>query len=396
MEYSLYTLHQKTELSSLTLKELINKLNLTGFEVDNVFEESLKTNSSTQNIRLLIKIPANREDLLHEQLLVNELSILFLFELSNVWEHLKIKYGFLLQQKYLQYSHYQSITIQSTVSNILVYQLSLENVLIHKSPLWIQQKLINSGFSVSSNHWINLLNLVGIESGHSFQGSFVSNILDQKYYVKQLIENQWVTAKEGRKILLPKGAVVIENEKQEIQNVLGLLDFVSIEETKNEIQSNILRLETIFYDIHENPLGLNTLNTKLSLRYLRKAFLEKLVFAWERFLTLAELTSSVSVSLKKYETKNSLLELKPNKILKLTKLLLKQTLNLSEYDIKIFAKTGLSLVCETPFAFYFEIVHTILMFIWIYFCVWNGSCYYVKFFQYTKKLAMTEAIKKTD
>jgi phenylalanyl-tRNA synthetase beta subunit len=266
-----------------------------------------------------------------------------------------MKYGFLLQQKYLQYSHYQSITIQSTVSNILVYQLSLENVLIHKSPLWMQQKLINSGFSVSTNHWINLLNLVGIESGHSFQASFVSNILDQKYYVKQLIENQWVTAKEGRKILLPKGVVVIENEKQEIQNVLGLLDFVSIEEKKNEIQSNILRLETIFYDIHENPLGLNTLNTKLSLRYLRKAFLEKLVFAWERFLTLAELTSSVSVSLKKYETKNSLLELKPNKILKLTKLLLKQTLNLSEYDIRIFAKSGFSLVCETPFSFYFEI-----------------------------------------
>jgi hypothetical protein len=144
MEYSLYTLHQKTELSSLTLKELINKLNLTGFEVDDVFEESLKTNPSMQNIRLLIKIPANREDLLHEQLLVNELSILFLFQLSNVWQHLKIKYGFLLQQKYVQYSHYQSITIQSTVSNILVYQVSLDNVLIHKSPLWIEQKLIIS------------------------------------------------------------------------------------------------------------------------------------------------------------------------------------------------------------------------------------------------------------
>jgi phenylalanyl-tRNA synthetase beta chain len=355
MEYSLYTLHQKTELSSLTLKELINKLNLTGFEVDDVFEESLKTNPSMQNIRLLIKIPANREDLLNEQLLVNELSILFLFQLSNVWEHLKIKYGFLLQQKYLKYSNYESITIQSKVSNILVYQLSLENVLIHKSPLWIEQKLINSGLSVSSNHWVNLLNLVGIESGHTFQASFVSKTLEQEYHVKQLIQDQSVLSKEGKKILLPKGAVVIENEKQEIQNVLGLLDFVSINEKNEEITSNTLRLETIFYDIHENPLGLNTLNTKLSLRYLRKAFLEKLIFAWERFLTLAELTSSVSVSLQKYETKNCLLELQPNKILKLTKLLLKQTLNLSEYDAKIFAKTGLYLVCETPFAFYFEI-----------------------------------------
>ena len=81
MEYSLHTLHRQTELPSLTLQELINKLNLTGFEVDDVFEEPLKVNPSVQNIRLLIKIPANREDLLHESLLVKELAILFLFQI---------------------------------------------------------------------------------------------------------------------------------------------------------------------------------------------------------------------------------------------------------------------------------------------------------------------------
>lgn len=355
MEYSLHTLHRQTELPSLTLQELINKLNLTGFEVDDVFEEPLKVNPSVQNIRLLIKIPANREDLLHESLLVKELAILFLFQISDVWKQLKTKYGFLLKQKYLQYSYYESITIESNVSKILVYQLYLENSSIETSPLWIQQKLVNAGLPISQNHWNNLLALVGLESGHTFQASFLSKKPTKRVRVHQLPEARLILLKEGKNILLPKGAIVLENEHQEIQNVLGLMDFISMEEKKEDSKSNLLRIETIFYDIHENPLKLNTLNTKLSLRYLRKAFLEKLIFAWERFLTLAEITSSASLCLQKYETKTSLVELQPNKILKLTKILLKQILHLSKYDVTIFSKTGLHLVCETPLALYFEI-----------------------------------------
>ena len=38
-------------------------------------------------------------------------------------------------------------------------------------------------------------------------------------------------------------------------------------------------------------------------------------------------------------------------------------------------------------SFYSNTVHTLLMFLWLGIGVWNGSCFYVKFFEYTKQLS---------
>lgn len=38
-------------------------------------------------------------------------------------------------------------------------------------------------------------------------------------------------------------------------------------------------------------------------------------------------------------------------------------------------------------AYYSKFLHTFFMFLWLFFCVWNGSSYYVKYFEYTKKLS---------
>jgi hypothetical protein len=66
MEYSLSTLNNKSNFSSLSLNETINKLNLVGFEVDEVSFE--KTTSYAADIKFLLKSPANREDLFVENL----------------------------------------------------------------------------------------------------------------------------------------------------------------------------------------------------------------------------------------------------------------------------------------------------------------------------------------
>ena len=77
MEYSLQSLTKQTELNEITLENIVNKLNLIGFEVDDIIIEPLIFNQFINDIRLLIKIPANREDLLTETLLLNELSTIF-------------------------------------------------------------------------------------------------------------------------------------------------------------------------------------------------------------------------------------------------------------------------------------------------------------------------------
>jgi hypothetical protein len=54
--------------------------------------------------------------------LKNELAI---FSSSKIKEKFKPEYGFLLNQKYFQYTNYENIKIQSTLSNLLMYNLEI-------------------------------------------------------------------------------------------------------------------------------------------------------------------------------------------------------------------------------------------------------------------------------
>jgi hypothetical protein len=54
--------------------------------------------------------------------LKNELATIFFFENKKL-EKFKPEYGFLLNQKYFQYTNYENIKIQSTLSNLLMYNL---------------------------------------------------------------------------------------------------------------------------------------------------------------------------------------------------------------------------------------------------------------------------------
>jgi hypothetical protein len=97
MEYSLQSLTKQTELNEITLENIVNKLNLIGFEVDDIIIEPLIFNQFINDIRLLIKIPANREDLLTEILLLKELSTIFSLKKYEIWKNLKTNYSFLLK-----------------------------------------------------------------------------------------------------------------------------------------------------------------------------------------------------------------------------------------------------------------------------------------------------------
>jgi hypothetical protein len=121
MEYSLYTLNQNSKLNSLKITEIVNQLNLIGFEVDDIFTEKSMENLFFDNIRLLIKIPANREDLLNEKFFLIELSTVLLFQLNNFWKKIKPNYFFLLKENYSKYFNYEIVNIQQkNVSEVLI------------------------------------------------------------------------------------------------------------------------------------------------------------------------------------------------------------------------------------------------------------------------------------
>ena len=159
MEYSLYTLNQRINKTNLTSTELINRLNLIGFEVDEVFFEELTTNKFITNQRLLIKIPANREDLLNENLLLREFSLLFLLEIVETWNLLKKYYLVLLKNHYLKNQNIEEENLVSSFSQGLAYQIDFSLSSSKKSPFWLKNKLKNHGIEPKSlvNDILNLV-----------------------------------------------------------------------------------------------------------------------------------------------------------------------------------------------------------------------------------------------
>ena len=135
MEYSLYYLNKQANLNNLKIKELIDNLNLIGFEVDDVFEEKLPTNPLINDIRLLIEIPSNRQDLLNEKLFLKEISTIFLLQTYNLWKKVKINYDFLLHTHLLKYKEQSIKYINSDLNDILIYKFNLENCFLKTSPL---------------------------------------------------------------------------------------------------------------------------------------------------------------------------------------------------------------------------------------------------------------------
>jgi phenylalanyl-tRNA synthetase beta chain len=357
MEYSLYSLNQSCNLKNLTLTNLIDKLNLIGFEVDEIFIEKVKTNSNLENIRIQIKIPSNREDLLNENFLKRELSTIFLFDLKNTWNKFKNNYSFLLKQKYHQSYHYISIPLQSSLSNILIYNIQVNQCEYPGTPNWIKNKLTDAGLS-SSSTIDDLLTLINFEWGQNINLLLSSlkesqyptnNLFFDNYLLEQLSEPTFYGTKEN--CLLEKGTIVLKDTNGEILSALGIFNSFSSIGNNNDK----LIFQGCFYDIHENVLKLNTINTKISLRFLRKTYLETFKFAFQRLLTLVEILTSSKIELKKYKTVETSLELKSTKLLCLKTGILKKLLNIKKIDLEVFQKANLKLLCKTKNELYFEI-----------------------------------------
>jgi phenylalanyl-tRNA synthetase beta chain len=353
MEYSLQTLNEKSNLKLLKTLDLIEKLNLIGFEIDDVSNESFITNRFLDNLKLLIKIPANREDLLNEKFLLNELSTIFLFDLNKLWQKLQKRYYFLLKQKYLEYYQYQTIKIESNLAHILSLHVEVTLAPEFYSPLWIQNKLKNGGSSFT-NTVDDLISLNDLEWGQTIN-CFPLKMMEKNKTNLHLMSltkvEKFITA-EGATYQLQPQTIVLRDESGDIKTVLGLFNktnsYIRTEENKVLLQST-------FYDIYENNLLINPLQTKLSLRYLRKICLENFKFSFQRLLTLFELTSGGKIETQIYTNTPSKLELKQEKVLRLRKILLKKVLNIDVPDLYTFKEAGLKVICQTPDELYFSI-----------------------------------------
>jgi phenylalanyl-tRNA synthetase beta chain len=352
MEYSLQTLNENSNLKCLTTTEIIDQLNLIGFEVDETYNESFILNKFIDNLRLLIKIPANREDLLAERFLLTELSTIFLFEVNYIWKKIKQNYYSILRSKYLEFSNYESNIIESTllsqtiinqneVSNFHIFSIEIEMNLDFSTPLWIKNKLSNAGLK-NTNTIHDLIMLNNLEWGQNI--NYLSAKLKMvNLTIKKLDQKLIYIDSKNIEYTLTPGTVVIVNSEDKIESVLGI--FNQIENIRDN--QNKIILQSIFYDIHENVSLLNPLENKISLRYLRSISLKSFRTSFERILTLLELTLAAKIIPFVYSTKKTNQKLRPYRKLVLQKTLLKSTLNIESIDLSIFKQAGLLISQET-------------------------------------------------
>jgi phenylalanyl-tRNA synthetase beta chain len=360
MEYSLQTLYQNSNLNNLRINEIINKLNLIGFEVDEIFFEKAIENKFLDNIRLLIKIPANREDLLNETFFLTELATILNFESKNTWKQIKKNYFFILKKKYFENYNYQSFEINSSPLEMISFNIQIQNCTNFASPLWIQKKLKNFGI-VPQKNLRDLVELANIEFGQNFN-SFSYHVNEEKniklsepldlrfsnfFFVTLTIPETFLD-RNNVSYVLPIGTIVMKDKNNQILTVLGLINPLISEQF---LATKEIFLQSIFYNIEPNTLG----SKNFSLRYFRKIFLEMFKRSFQRLLTLLEINSSISISPKTFLYVGKSIILKENKILRCRQSLFKFFLNLENYNLSTFKKSGLKIICKTKDALYFSI-----------------------------------------
>lgn len=344
MEYSLYYLNKQANLKNLKVNEIIDKLNLIGFEVDDIFEEHVLTNHLLNDTRLLIEIPSNRQDLLNEKLFLQEVSTIFSLDAYHLWKSLKTNYNFLINKYLFKYTEQTITKIDSNLKDILVYKFKLENCFIKSTPLWIQQKLQNRGLEVT-NTIIDYLNLIILEYGSTVTNQIADNS-NSEIFISRLEKSE-----NFQDIILSPGTIVLRNDKNTIISVLGYINFV-----QDEInETGQISLETIFYDIYENPVKLQTINTKLSFKHFRSTFIENFKVSLKRLLTLLELYNSDLVLKTIYTNDSYVKEIRPTKTIQLSKRLMHQVLNTKDFDFEVFKKAGLRIIGETKDNFYIQV-----------------------------------------
>ena len=342
MEYSLSTFTNKSNLGNLTLTETINKLNLVGFEVDEVSFE--KTAVYSQDIKFLLKSPANRDDLYLENLWLSELGIIFLLEIYEIWNRLQNKYSFLLKQTYLRSHNYKVQAIKGECPHVLKYVIEINDFSNANSPLWIQKKLQERGIK-PVNCFDDILELVALEWGYKFKKFDKKNHSETEYLKLERLDSNQLFANTD--ILLPQGTIILKNET-DIKSILGL-------ENDEKIESNSIYIEGTFYDIHQNPLELSANNTKLSFRNLRKNYLCNFKNAFQRLLSLMELLKIGTLGNVVHVFNQETSKMKEFKLLKLEKQLLTNVLNLEKVEGEFFNRSGLKVVSETNKNFYIQI-----------------------------------------
>lgn len=158
MQISLKWINELVNIEKLNLSDLIEKLTLGGFEVEEILEIEIE---NQKQIILDISATANRSDSLSIQGFSTEISAL----LNKKIEISSYLSNYLGWKKKIKESS-NLISINNKYSKFIA--VVIENISDIKVPKWIQQKLNSSGI-ITKNNILDFQNYILLETGYPFE-----------------------------------------------------------------------------------------------------------------------------------------------------------------------------------------------------------------------------------
>lgn len=363
MDYSLQTLNTIANFKNIKLNDFVDQLNLIGLEVDNISNEKVLTNTFLDELTLLVKIPADRDDLLNKRFFFNELSVLLSFDFYELWKILKLRYFLILKKNFKIYSSYSYVKITSKIDSVFIYLIEIKNFKNTTSPSWLLNKLEKSEQKVSTNTNIhNIFNLLSQEWGqeysfYSMNSDSMEKNLPLRFELEYFTENEAKITDIKQDFLnrgRTAGKFVLRNKDNNEILLPVQKDFFLLNDDTS-IENHRFFIQTIFYNYQKNNLLVNRYD-----KDVRKIFIENFKFSFQRLLTLFQLLTFSRLVPEIYSFKGTEISLKVNKILKLKKKKLLQILNIKNYssfysDFFTRENPGIKLICETKVDFYFQV-----------------------------------------
>ena len=231
MQVSLKWINELVGIKIIKLDDLIERLTLGGFEVEEILELEI---NNQNHIILDISATANRSDSLSIQGLSTEISSLLNQQIKNSNYSLPAK-------KWKQNIQNYTEIISSNSNYSLFLAVIIKNLTTIIVPKWIKQKLISSGIT-PTNNLLDFQNYVLLETGYPFEVydfEKISNKLKTSEFSLSLLdanENQKFLASNNLEYELDKSILTVK-ANESIISIAGIIpaqDF-AYSETTNQL-----------------------------------------------------------------------------------------------------------------------------------------------------------------
>nr|AZP39682.1 phenylalanine tRNA synthetase beta subunit [Nitzschia palea] len=279
MQISLRWLKELVNLETISVETLITKLTLGGFEVEEVLEVELGNETT---LALDISSTANRSDSLSIQGLSLEIAALLNHNPSQLAYSTKT---------YPWSQEFESLIsndpIQTNCSGFI--SLMIENLNSFKSPKWLQQKLISSGFPVENN-LTDFQNYILVETGYPLEfydfDKITAKVPNSKIQLslKGLEEPYQFLARNGNQYLLEESVLVVKADDLPI-SIGGI---IASNETTYSMDTKTLLVEASIFNAAQirQQSRILGLRTDRSARYEKSIKNTTLLEAIYRFISL--------------------------------------------------------------------------------------------------------------